>query len=241
MTPSIIEADVYRALKSFLTAILPAATDVIQTQINRVPEPTRGDYVTMTPLRMPRLRTNVDRSADVKFTGSISADVLTVSAVDFGVVLVGATVIGPGVAANTAITSQLTGPTGGVGTYRIDQAQGVASRTLATGAKQIEQGTEVVIQLDVHGPASWDNAVTISTLFRDEYAVQQFADQPSSVVPLYADDPRQAPFDNEGRQYENRWIVEVHMQINPVLSPAQQYADEVALTLKSVDALYPPP
>lgn len=68
-------------------------------------------------------------------TGSISAETLTVSAVTSGVVAAGQTVTGTGVLQGTVITSQLTGTTGGAGTYSLlvngdSISQTVSSETL---------------------------------------------------------------------------------------------------------------
>jgi hypothetical protein len=58
-----------------------------------------------------------------------NAGVLTVSAVT-GTVVVGALITGSGVPANTMVTSQLTGPPGGTGSYQLSNAFTVASETL---------------------------------------------------------------------------------------------------------------
>lgn len=64
-------------------------------------------------------------------TGSISGDLLTVTAVGSGNLRVGATLSGTGVASGTKITSQVSGTTGGVGTYRVSiPEQNVASTTI---------------------------------------------------------------------------------------------------------------
>ncbi len=67
-----------------------------------------------------------------KFTGAISGTTLTVSAVASGNLVVGQTLYGPGIAAGTVITADLTG-TGGTGTYTISTSQTVSSEAL-TGA-----------------------------------------------------------------------------------------------------------
>lgn len=60
------------------------------------------------------------------FTGSISGNTLTVTAVASGVLAVGGLVAGTGgggVAANTTIAAQLTGTIGGVGTYALPESR----------------------------------------------------------------------------------------------------------------------
>lgn len=65
-------------------------------------------------------------------TGTIAGDVLTVSAVGSGTVVAGATISGSGIASGTKILAQLTGTTGGVGTYRVSiPEQTVASTTVS--------------------------------------------------------------------------------------------------------------
>jgi len=240
MTPSITQDAVNAALSSFLSAILPAGVTIVVGQVNRVASP-EGDYCVMWPLRRPRLSTNVDTPVDSKFTGSISAGVLTVSAVDpvlNGPIGIGSVIFGVNVADGTTVVAPAGTGTGGVGTYNVSPPQTVASGTLSAGVIEVEQSTEVVMQVDVHGPASADNVQTISTLFRDGYAVDQMA--AAGVTPLYADDPRQAPFTTAAAQFEDRWMVDLHMQIDPTVAVPQEFFDATALTVTDVDVAFPP-
>lgn len=75
--------------------------------------------------------------AAASFTGAIAVTtgILTVSAVASGVIVPGQVVTGTGVPAGTIIESQLTGSTGGTGTYQTNITTAVASTaTMATGA-----------------------------------------------------------------------------------------------------------
>lgn len=66
-----------------------------------------------------------------EFTGSIAANLLTVTATTFGTIAVGQTIIGPGVFDGTVITSQAGGTPGGIGTYNLaGTAQTVSSETM---------------------------------------------------------------------------------------------------------------
>lgn len=60
----ISETDLFTALRSFLTDVVPPDVDVIQGQNNRVPEPKSPDFVTMTPIFRGRLATNVTTTFD---------------------------------------------------------------------------------------------------------------------------------------------------------------------------------
>ena len=65
------------------------------------------------------------------FTGVIATTTLTASAVT-GTIMPGATLTGTGVTTGTTIVSQLTGPTGGAGTYQVSASQTVASTAMTT-------------------------------------------------------------------------------------------------------------
>jgi hypothetical protein len=233
MTPSITQAQINKALGNLLQAMIPGLKAIVG-QVNRVAEPS-GDFAVMWPLRRPRLATNVDTAIDTKFTGSIAATVMTVSAVAAGAILAGRSFFGVGVAANSKVVSQQTGPAGGAGTYTISPPQTLSSRTLSAGSSNVEQSTEIVMQVDVHGPNSADNAQTISTLFRDDYAVQQLATAAIAIAPLYADDPKQMPFTTAAIQFEERWMVDLHLQVNPVVTIPQQFAGALSLDIIDVE------
>ena len=72
--------------------------------------------------------------ASTTLTGSIAGNVLTVSAIVSGSIVPGAQLSGTGIAAGTAITSQMSGLTGGVGTYAVSVAQVVPSTSGLTAA-----------------------------------------------------------------------------------------------------------
>jgi len=273
--------DIYSVLRSFLVTILPADTDIIQGQVNRVPEPSGNDFVVMTAIRRERIETNIDGVNGLVFVASISGTTMTVTQMltpsSFGIgigfaigvtpigdygpgLTIGYPVTGTGVADGTIITALGTG-TGGEGTYTISPSQTVTSETMSSGLGTFLQPTKVTIQLDVHGPNSADNAQVISTLMRDDFAVQQFAQFSSEagiaigfaiglsaigigsavdpIVPLYADDPRQMPFINAEQQYEWRWVIEALIQANQVVTVPQPFATSAQVGIVSVDAAYP--
>lgn len=251
MTPSPTTSQVLASLRTFLLAVLPATgsdglpVEVILAQINRVPEPKASDFVIITPTRFERIETNVDTYQDCRFTGSILGTTMTVSAVQIGALQPGSTLSSALVATGTTIVEQLTGSTGGAGTYKVSQSQTVISSTISSGGKTLQQALKCAVQLDFHSAdesVAGDMANTVSTTLRDEFGVQQFANQSPNygVVPLYADDARQTPYFNEAQQVEWRWVVDALLQANVVLSLPQQFADSVALDLISVDEAYAP-
>ena len=58
-TISILENDIFTALRTFILSVLPSGTEVIQGQDNLVSMPTSSGFVTMTPAGLKRLNTNI--------------------------------------------------------------------------------------------------------------------------------------------------------------------------------------
>jgi hypothetical protein len=79
-------------------------------------------------------------------TGSIASTTLTISVLTAGTILLGQTISGTGVTADTYIVSQLTGTTGGVGTYQVSASQTVASTTI-TGLGYSDTSKRVAVAL----------------------------------------------------------------------------------------------
>lgn len=108
------------------------------------------------------------------------------------------------------------------------------------GTRNSMQAIKMGVQLDVHGPNSADNSAMITTLFRDEYACVQFAAINPDIQPLYCDEPKQVPFINGENLYEQRWIITVAIEYNPVTQTPQDFFDQVEVEIINVDAAYPP-
>src|SRR5579859_975081 len=198
LSPS--EGDILTGLRAWLLSILPSGTEVIQGQVNRVPEPESSNFVIMTPLFKMRLSTNLHDYADVQFTAMVADDILTVSAVKFGKIGVGNQIwdVGGLIPLGTTIVS---GPSaGGVGAYQLSAGGlSVASSTMAAGVEIVTGPVEAQVQLDVHAANlsnAGDMATSIVTLFRDAQAVDFFTANSPGIAPLYADDPHQIPFQN---------------------------------------------
>jgi len=233
MSLSLTEAQALTALRSFLTAILPTDVVVIRGQANRTPEPKAVNFVVITPLFRERLSTNVDNYIDAVFTGSIAGNVLTITAVGYGSLVVGSQILGVNVAANTLVLAINSG-SGGIGTYTLNNSQTVNSQKLAAGVMTLLQAVKMTVQMDSHGPASADNAHLITTLFRDAVGVVLFKISGFEVAPLYTTDPKQIPFINGELQVENRWTVDAVMQCNPLITLSQDFADQLSILLQPV-------
>lgn len=253
VTLSITESMVLQALGDFITTILPAGFQVVQGQDNKVPEPSNNgfpdgtDYAIMWPTLRERIETNTDDYADITMEGSASAGVLTLTSVDVagkpvtgGVLAAGQSVFGVGLTSGSLLGAQASGTPGGPGTYAITPSQSFGAQALAAGLKESLSPMKLTVQVDVHGPNSTDYAQIIVTLFRDDYACVFFAENEPPLAPLYIDNGQQIPFVSGEKQYEDRWVLEAKLQLNPVVSTPMQFADTLSVGLKEIDSTYPP-
>lgn len=239
-TVSPTQSDIFTVLRAFLLTVLPTGMEVIQGQMNRVGEPQGVDFAVMWVINRDRLATNIDSVQDTRFTGSIAGTTLTITDISFGTLADGNPIFGVDVIDGTLILTQLTGVTGGIGTYQLSVAQTVVSSVLSASTQELLQKTKIMIQIDVHGPASADNAQVITTAFRDDFATTFFTDAGFDGAPMYADDPKQIPFINAEEQYETRYVIDVVLQANQKVKVPQQFADSVIVGIIDVDVVYPP-
>ncbi len=251
IAPGVIpnEEQIFTVLTSFLKAAIPGIK-TLRGQSNRVPEPKDSNFIVMWPLNGQRLDTNVDTYADCVFTASIASSVMNVTAMDpnfIGTIKVGASVWGAGLPPGGVTISSLGTGSGGTGTYNLaGSPPDISSETMAAGTEQLQQNMDFHVQLDVHGPLAGDNSFIIGTVYRDERGVLIFDDActaidiPVLLAPLYAEEPRQVPFVNDQQQYETRYIVILHVQVNQSLQLPQQFADELEADVRNVDVSYPP-
>lgn len=176
-TLSLTESQTLQALGQFLIAVLPAGTQVVAGQDNRVASPQADNYAVMTPILRVRLATN-----------------------------------------------------------RSDYTDGFPSNPQT---RADTQATQVTIQVDTFGPLSADNAHVIQTLLRSDWGVDQFSTYGFAVTPLYTSDPRQMKFTDESAQVQQRWSIDCVLQADPVVTVPQDFADQLAVGVISVEATYP--
>lgn len=113
---------------------------------------------------------------------------------------------------------------------------------------EIEQGTQLEVQIDCFGASAPEWGVALSTLLRDDVGCAALAGVdsegnpviPPLCQPLYVDEVPFAPLDDSEEQYEQRWIVRAQIQYNPVTTPAQQFATAARVTVINVDERYKP-
>lgn len=237
------ETAIFTALVSVLGTFGLAASvpgqpvPIVRGQVNRVPSVVQADYVVLWPLFRPRFSTNFDTVTDTGITGTIANSILTVATVMNGPIVAGVPVAGSGVTPGASIVRQLSGPMGGAGDYQLTPCADVAFGPLWCGTAASLQRTEIVIQADVHGPLSADNAQRITTLFRDQFACEAFDALSPLIAPLYTSDPRQIPFENGEQQTEERWSIDLHMQANITVTTGMQFADELTAQTLAVETI----
>lgn len=87
--------------------------------------------------------------------------------------------------------------------------------------------------VNFYGPASADDAQTFAMLFRDMYGCDFFRSY--AVQPQWADNARQMPLIDDAKQYQQRYLVQAHLQFNPTVSTTQQFADTLDLSILEAD------
>jgi len=106
----------------------------------------------------------------------------------------------------------------------------------------VERDTEYLYQCDCYGPIAPDLANTIAIAwpslwtsdFFNGYLAMPTSGAPLPVTPLYADEPQQLNIVNAELQYEQRFMLRLHLQANQTVSLPQEFfstAPELDLTV----------
>lgn len=91
----------------------------------------------------------------------------------------------------------------------------------------VQQSVEVTMQIDIYGEDSAKRSRILTNLWRNHYST----DRLKNCQPLYSRAPIHAPFINEKSMYEDRYIVELKLQYNPIVTHAQDFVDSIDITL----------
>lgn len=103
------------------------------------------------------------------------------------------------------------------------------------GFRDSMQPTVVDFQIDIFGAGSAGYVQIVSTLARDDHVFRTFKERGVPARMLYAGEPRQLPWTDEGKQYEDRWQLDVSIQANIVVQVSQQFADRIVVDLVPAD------
>lgn len=95
-----------------------------------------------------------------------------------------------------------------------------SSTFTVAGMETILQPTEFKMQLDCYGPRAGDLATILGTIFETDNAVAFMAS--SNITPLWGDEPIEMPIVNGEEQYENRFVLPIHLQYNPTFLTPQE-------------------
>jgi len=103
------------------------------------------------------------------------------------------------------------------------------------------QGKELRVQLDCYGESAMDAASALAALFRspastewmERYALD--GGFPLRLQVLYASDARNVTFINEASNYEGRWTLDVHLQINQTVTTPQEFAEQLNVDTAEAD------
>ena len=226
------DTEIMTAVRAVLLHLLPPGIEVIRAFGNRVPQPVTPDFCVLSELRRERLSTNRDKDTDIRLVGGIDGETLVVTSGP--ALLPGYTLYGAAVIAGSVVTGTLEQPDA----YTVTPPQVVpAGSRIFAGRHAMLQPVDVVYQCDVHGLDSNRHAWAIHTTWRDEAGCQLLAEAswPFGMTPLYAEDPRMVPFANAESQWEDRWVVDLHTQVNLVVSLGQEFAERLEVDLFAVD------
>jgi hypothetical protein len=106
------------------------------------------------------------------YTAAIALTTMTVTAVTSGTILIGQTISGSGVTTAT-ITAQLTGTTGGTGTYTVSASQTVSSTTITSSFAITRNGNTTQGSFSPYG-SLWSNNFNGASYFNTPYNTTNF-------------------------------------------------------------------
>jgi hypothetical protein len=95
--------------------------------------------------------------------------------------------------------------------------------------------TQLTAQVDWYGPNAWANAQAVETTFRSSLGTQVIEGLNSQLTALYCDSARQVGYVDGEQQWEDRWMSELTLQLNPTVLTLQEAATSVVITLAPVD------
>lgn len=105
--------------------------------------------------------------SDATFTGFITNSTLTVETITSGTIFLGQNITGQGIINGTKITAQLTGSTGGVGTYTVSQSQTVGTVSITSNLRYQHTLTRrdigYIVDAIVYDLTYGGNAMTVKT------------------------------------------------------------------------------
>ncbi|WP_392430519.1 LIC_12616 family protein [Edwardsiella piscicida] len=115
-------------------------------------------------------------------------------------------------------------------TRSINQDTGAPS-TSAMGWTEVRR---VDIQVDIYGDGAGDRAVTLETVFSSGYAYDKIKAIDERVAPLYSTAAIQAPMIDAEQQWQERWTLDVSLQVHMTASFPEPYFDKAEVSVDPV-------
>ncbi|MFS8368940.1 phage neck terminator protein [Acetobacter indonesiensis] len=191
-------ANITTAIRAFLLAIVPPDTPVQLAQQNRTVAPS-GPFALVTLLNRQPLATVAQTDTATTSRFCLPEDVT-----------VQVSLFGPGAGNNAQRLAIL---------FRTPWAcQFFETLTTAQDSPQAETGLTVADWLA--NPSSPSNAAAhASASTATETGIQNGpVITPARIAPLYTSAPRQAPFISGERQFEEHWLLDLHCQVNTLIT-----------------------
>jgi hypothetical protein len=105
------------------------------------------------------------------------------------------------------------------------------------GQQVVERHVRYSYQLDCYGPNGPDWASILSVAWRSMWGVDNMVS--GALTPLYADAPEQVNIVNAQGQYEQRFKIRLHGQVNQLVGLPQDFFDEIDLIVHKPADLLP--
>ena len=103
--------------------------------------------------------------------------------------------------------------------------------------RTVSEPTELAIQVNIFGTGSGDAVHRVHSLWRDMYTTEYMFNVGDYLAPLYATNPRQLGFVTAEKQYADGWSVDLHMQVNFLVTTPQQFAETVTVPIVEADII----
>lgn len=103
---------------------------------------------------------------------------------------------------------------------RISTLHRTYTDTETEGTQNNRQPYQYVMQIDFFGSDAGDRAAVFTALWHDFTA---FDNMPGNIKPLYCNDPVMMPITDAEREYQERWMVEARIEVNPVIRVPMEF------------------
>ena len=98
------------------------------------------------------------------------------------------------------------------------------------GRTLVQSSMEVLMQIDFYGDKASERSRTLAQLWRNGCAYERL----EKCKPLYVQSRQRSPYINESNLYENRYILELTLQYNPVVGYDQDYVDTAEININPI-------